>query len=599
MLYLSAMLGSQIETTGGNRIGRLKDIVVSRGAKFPPVKGIIVKQGCLKKSIESFIPWSAVQKWYPGKLIVSFPVESETTSEDDLFLVRDILDKQIVDMDGYKIVRVSDIRLAEAGNELRVTGADIGLSAVLRRLGFKKTTEKFRNEQRLSRGDRIVPWNLVSTIEPMPHDVKIEVPYSDFLKMHPSDIADIIEQLDVEKRAKVMSIIEDPKAAEVLKHILPDVRTSVAEAMGEERFSDLLEIMPPDEAADTLSTLPRDKAQKLLSLMGIDEAFVVRELLGYDPETAGGKMTTEFISIPKSMNADEAINYLREIGHKAETIYYVYVVDSEGHLSGVVSLRDLLRVPPDTSIEDTMERDVKTVQVDDDQESVAHILSSYNLLAVPVVDEDHVLKGIVTVDDVIDVIRDETAEDFSQLSGVPLKSEGSTYGFFKTERWISVVSTFLAGIIATCLFGIFKGEITNNIAVICFLPLLLRTSHDVSIWSVMATINEMGGGGEGRSISGKLLLREYAFTFITAAIVAFVGFFLGKILTDSHVQLLAGSIGVFAGVVLGGIFSTLIPVATESHRLTSLSSGKIAEILVMIIALLSFLLFSTIIASLF
>ena len=408
MPYLSTMLHSRIETADGDFVGRLEDVVVVPGAKFPVVRGMMVTRGHGRGRRRVFIPWSRVDQWRGETIVVADIRDAESIPGDnDVFLTRDLLDKQIVDMDGYKIVRVSDIRIARSGGELRVMGADVGLLAILRRLGLVSVAEMLRSDRGNIRRDRIIPWNLVSPVGPMPYDLRLKVPYRKFLEIHPSDIADIVEQLDIDRRAKVMALIDDPKAAEVLTHILPDVRSSVAEAMGDQRLSDLLEIMPPDEAADILGSLPRDKARVLLSLMGIDEASVVSELLGYPPDSAGGRMTTEFVAIPSVMTASETIDYLREAGLEAETIYYAYVVDSDGHLSGVLSLRDLLRAQPDEPSSGIMKRDVKTVQLDDDQELVAEILGRYNLLAIPVLDGDHVLKGIVTVDDVIDVIREE------------------------------------------------------------------------------------------------------------------------------------------------------------------------------------------------
>lgn len=285
----------------------------------------------------------------------------------------------------------------------------------------------------------------------------MRVPYREFLEIHPSDIADIIEQLDVDQRAKVLALVDAPKAAAVLPQILPTIRSSVARDMDAERLSDLLEIMPPDEAADILGSFSREKAQVLLSLMGIEEASLVAELLGYDPTTAGGRMTTEYMAVPDYMTAAQTIDLLREKGAEAETIYYIYVVDSEGHLSGVLSLRDILRAPMDEVVGRIMLRDVITTDVDDDQERVADKLSRYNLLALPVLDHDHVLKGIVTVDDAIDVIREESTEDFSQLSGVAFENEGTPIrDAFDLRRWAGILLTFMGGIVATALFGVFK-----------------------------------------------------------------------------------------------------------------------------------------------
>jgi Mg2+ transporter MgtE len=584
------MLGSRIMSDDGDKLGRLEDVVAVSGPKFPVVTGVMVgqRQGTSRRHF--YVPWSMVEESQPRKLVVRWRGETgDEPSKGDIFLSRDLLDKQIVDMDGYKIVRVSDIRIAESGGELRVMGADVGMQAILRRLGLRFLARAME----LGGGiitDRVVPWNLVSPVGPMPYDVRLKVPYRKFMEIHPSDVADIIEQLDVEQRAKVLALIEDPKAAEVLARMIPGVRSSVAQAMEDERLSDLLEIMPPDEAADVLGALPRDKAQVLLSLMGLEEARIIRELLGYDPDTAGGRMTTEFVAVRDSLTAEETIEHLRRIGEEAETIYYVYVVDSDGHLSGVLSLRDLLRAKPPETVGHLMMRDVVTAEVDDDQERAAEKLSRYNLLALPVVDEDNTLKGIVTVDDAIDVMIEETSEDFSQLSGVPLAEEGRARRVRDMRRWAGTLLTFLGGILATALFGIFKSVFVAAIAVVYFVPLALRASHDVSVWSVAASVRELKEREEGNGSSAGVVAREYLYTLAAAAVISLLGFSAGLIWTRNVNQALAGGVGLFVGVAIAGMLGLLVPeVMKRARPEPSVAPGRLAGVIVMAMSMVAFL----------
>lgn len=593
MPYLSTMLRMRIEDEDGGIMGRLEDVVAIPGAKFPVVRGIMVQKGHGRGQRRLFIPWRDVMEWRSDRLIVRHDGEEEP-GRGDIFLARDLLDKQIVDMQGYKIVRVSDIRIARSAGELRVMGADVGLLAVLRRLGLSRFSEALKSERSSIRKDRIVPWNLLSPVDPMPYDVRLMVPYREFLEIHPSDIADIIEQLDIDQRAKIFTLVDDPKAAEVLRHILPAVRTSVAEAMGEQRLSGLLEIMPPDEAADILGSLPREKAMALLSLMGIEEASVIMELLGYEPDTAGGQMTTEFITIPDSMRASDIIEYLREKGPDAETIYYIYVVDRDGHLSGVLSLRDLLRASPDERAANLMTRDVITVETDDDQEMVADRLNHYNLLALPVVDEDHVLKGIVTVDDAIDVILEETSEDYSQLSGVPFEEEGAPIkNALNPKRWAATMLTFLGGILGTVLFGLFRAEFAVAIALVYFVPLALRAAHDVSVWSLTAAVRDLRGGAVTPGEFRRVLSREYGYAIVAAVIIGVLGFSVGLIWTGIGATALAGGLGLFAGVALAGMLGFIVPVLTRRARLDpAVGPGRLLGVAVMAVSIISFLLVS-------
>ena len=594
MPYLSALLGKRIEDEDGNSLGRLEDIVALPGAKFPVVRGVVVQSGHGRKRRRFFVPWERVSDWKASRLVVLKPIEDMRYGTEDIFLARDLLDKQIVDLDGYKIVRVNDIRLASAGSEMRVLGADVGLVAIFRRLGLAPSGYPRRAERKVIRGDRIVPWNLVSPVSPMPYEVRLRVPYREYLEIHPSDIADIIEQLDVEQRAKVLALIEDPKAAEVLTHILPQVRSSVAEAMGNERLSDLLEIMPPDEAADILGSLPREKAQVLLSLMGIEEASIVTELLGYDPDTAGGRMTTEFVAIRNSMTTAETIDYLRKKGAEAETIYYVFVVDGDGHLSGVLSLRDLLRARPYEIVGNIMKRDIITADLEDDQELVAERLSRYKLLAMPVLDIDHVLKGIVTVDDMIDVIREETVEDFSQLSGVPFEEQGTPIrDTLDARRWGGTLLTFFGGILATALFSIFKNVFTTTLAIVYLVPLALRGAHDVSLWSVAVSVRDLRLVTLRREKTGKIFAREYLVTLAAALLISIFGFIAGVIWTNSRGASLAGGIGLFVGILVAGVFGFIIPLGVRRFASEPAPElGRLAGIMVMAVSIVSFLVIS-------
>jgi magnesium transporter len=595
---LSAMMGRRIEDGDGGLVGRLADVVVSSDAKFPPVKGFICRMPH-HSSERTFIPMSAVTEVKPDRIIVTPRSSQVEADEGDVFLYRDLLDKQIVDMDGYKIVRVSDIRIARSGPELRVIGADVGLLAILRRLGLAPVSERLKRGRSSIFRDRIVPWNLVSPVGPMPYDVRLRVPYRQFLEAHPSDLADIIEQLPEDQRYKVLTLVEDPKAAEVLTQMIPGIRSEVAEGMEDERLSDLLEIMPPDEAADILGALPREKAQALLSLMGIQEASVVSELLGYEPTTAGGRMTTEFVAVSVAMTADQTIEYLRRAGPEAETIYYIYVLDRDGHLSGVLSLRDLLRASAGELVGNLMMRDVITAETLDDQETVADKLTRYNLLAVPVVDDDHVLKGIVTVDDAIDVIREETGEDFSQISGVPFEEEGTPIrDALDPRRWGATMLTFFGGIVAMALFSAFRKEFLVAIAIVYFVPLALRATHDVSVWSLAAAVSDIRERDVPARTLWRLLAREYLYTLVVACLISALGFAIALLWMKVGLTALAGALALFVAIAVAGMLGLAVPVVFRRARPgPAVGPSRLVSVIVMAISVVAFLAVSGLLVS--
>jgi Mg2+ transporter MgtE len=221
--------------------------------------------------------------------------------------------------------------------------------------------------------------------------------------MHPADIAEIVHELSPDDRSAVFAALDDEKAADTLEEIQePGMQASILERLDVERASDILEAMKPDEAADLLADMPKERAQLLLQKMEEDEAEDVEELLAYREDTAGGLMTTGYVAVLHTLTAAQAIDRLRELEPDAESVYYVYVIDEEEHLLGVLSLRDLIVAKPDTRIRDFMIEKVMSVPVDASIRDVGEVIAKYNLLAVPVVDQHNRIQGIVTVDDVMD-----------------------------------------------------------------------------------------------------------------------------------------------------------------------------------------------------
>jgi len=198
MPYLSELIGSVVVDQEGKKIGRADDIIASRAKKFPVIVGLVLKKRKFIKSQRTNFPWKYVRSFERGKIVVELREGQYFPCESDILLRRDILDRQIVDMDGYRIVRVSDVSIARVGNDLKVVGACVGFPSILRRLGFMRLAERIRSNQKGFQREGIIPWHLISTVEPIPGDVKLEISYAQFRRTHPSDIADIIEQLDPE-----------------------------------------------------------------------------------------------------------------------------------------------------------------------------------------------------------------------------------------------------------------------------------------------------------------------------------------------------------------------------------------------------------------
>ncbi len=399
MFFLSKLLGQQVKDSRSRPVGTLDDIVVSLQRKYPSATKLVVKNGRRKM----LLPWDLVRSFEESQTMLRLPTEDlkeVQPVDNEIFLAGDILDKQIVDTEGHKLIRVNDLQLARANGSLRVVGVDIGSGAIMRRLGLSRLAE------RLSR--RVQPtlldWKTVEPVGGEAAGVKLKVSHDKLALLHPADIADIANELSPEERMAVVESLDAEVAADMVEEMDPNFQAALLNDLDERKAAALLSNMDPDDAADLLADLPEEKAATLLTLMRKKEARDVRELLAYDEETAGGIMTTEYVAIPPGMTAGEAIDKLRELEPGAETINYVYVIDDDGHLVGVFSLRDLILARRDQKVEEFMERHLISVRDDAGQVEVAQAIAKYNLLAVPVTDGENKMRGIITVDDAIDII---------------------------------------------------------------------------------------------------------------------------------------------------------------------------------------------------
>lgn len=408
MLYLSAIIGKPVSDAAGEAFDTIADLVIYHGReKFPRITGVLLNGD---RSRVAVIPWNAVAEFTAGGIRLRVERRSlapRPLQPDEILLREDVLDTQVVDTDDIKVVRVNDLELRQVGNEVRVIGADIGTRSLLRRLGLEPFVSRALERVGRSLPSRVIPWNLVAVLGGTMTPLKLSISREKLKDIHPADLADLLEDLDRDERVEVMTALPDEHAADVLEEAEPDVQATVIQELPSERASDILEEMKPDEAADVLGELPEERAEELISLMEADAAEEVRELMQYEPETAAGKMTTEFIALPVSMTVEQVIARLRETKPDAETIYYLYVVDEQDHLVGVLSIRSLLISPPETPISQLMRTDVVTVAADTSADDVAGALVKYDLLAVPVIEEDGRLVGIVTIDHLIDLLLDK------------------------------------------------------------------------------------------------------------------------------------------------------------------------------------------------
>ena len=402
-MYLSQLLKKPVIDRTGEKIGHITDILIEIGDMYPKVTGFEVSS-FFKRHLINHQTVDVINKRILSLKYLVDDVFKRDLRENEIYLQKDLLDKQIVDTYGCKVVRVNDLKLANFEGDIRLVAVDIGLKGFLRRLGIEDLVVKCASLFGKNISENVISWDYLEPLETELSRVKLTVPHEKVSRLHPADIADIMSQLNVQEQVAIIRSLNHETAADALGEVEPEMQAAIMETLEGEHASDILEEMAVDEAADLLGELSQEKAQELLALMDAEEAEEVQELLEYDEETAGGLMTTEFIALPSFVTTEETINQLRSLAPEAETIYYLYVVDKDEHLVGVVSLRDLIISPPKTILEDIMIKKVISVEDDMPQHQVADIIAKYNLLALPVVGEEKKLIGIVTVDDVIDLI---------------------------------------------------------------------------------------------------------------------------------------------------------------------------------------------------
>ena len=524
MFYLTRMLGKPVIDATGEAIGTIHDVAIATREVFPRVTSLAFVGPDKTPFMLSWRKFVASIDDDQVTLTVARPeLRFSYLQPDEVLLSRDLLNKQIVDTQGMKVVRVNDLKLSESKNQLRLLGAEVGVRGILR--GLSPALERVAAAAAKLVGrelsENLIAWNYMDLLDRDLSHVQLSVTHKRLHELHPADVADVLEQLSPAQRAAVFEHLDNTQAALTVAELEDEIQADVIDDLGSQRASDILEMMDPDDAADIIGDLPYDKAEALLRLMGVQEARTVRSLLGYREKTAGGIMTPEVTTVTEEMTVEQVIEHIRSEATESETIYYIYVVDDERRLDGVISLRDLVVAQPGTLVSDLAERDVFTVGPDDDQEDVAETMSKYDLLAVPVVDETNKLLGIVTVDDALDVLEEESAEDLALATG-STREQGPIAGlwwwFARRSAWLLVwAGAFVVLAALRAQLGPLIAEqgsapLGAGLVFMAFatglLPLLLKTVEEVSSRAVAELIE--GSDTDDRPSLGRRLLRESA-----------------------------------------------------------------------------------------
>ena len=406
MIHVTEVLDSSVYDAQGNYVGRVRELCLVPAEQPNRIARLVISRGRYQPLVARYDQVASVA---PGTVRLNageLQLGLYEPNEGWLTVRKDLLDQQIIDIHGRKVVRVNDVGLIEQPTdgrmELRVAQVDVGLVGAVRRLlkgvaapGWIRLLQK-----RLP--TRVIPWEFVDVIETDPlRRVKLKLEHSKLARLHPADIADIIEELTPAERGAVMRTLDDETAAEALGELKDELQVRILEELDKERVADIVQQMPPDEAADVLAELPAATAQEVLEDMSGPEARELAALLRFEENTAGGLMTPELFAASESSTVAAATATLRESEDGVDSLDTIYLLSEQNVLSGAVPLGRLLRAAPETPLGGLRTEQLVFVDTEAKEKQVIDLFDKYNLRSLPVVDAEQKLVGIITVDDVV------------------------------------------------------------------------------------------------------------------------------------------------------------------------------------------------------
>ena len=403
--FLSALLGTSVTTAEGTILGKTQDLVVDLDLAEPEVMRLVFRKRFSAE--KQAVPWRDVTEVGSKRISLrsdaTEPVAMKTGASE-ILLREFLLDKQIVDTDGAKVERVNDLQFLRSNGRLLLVQVDVGLRGLLRRLGFERSVVRFLEwffDYTLKH--RFISWSFAQPLAD-PDRLKLQISQRRLASLHPADLADIIEDMDVHERAAVAESMNEEVLAEALEEMDPRVQVSIVSGLDEDKAADIIEEMPPDEAADLIADLPEDKVESIFREMDEEYAQKVRQLLVHEEDEAGGLMSTRFLALPPDSTIVDALAHIKQNAHKIDVIYYIYVVDKESKLLGVSSLKELLSTEIFTPLESIMTTRLITARIDDEAEDLADLFGKYGFRAIPVVDEENRIQGVIRFKALLEIL---------------------------------------------------------------------------------------------------------------------------------------------------------------------------------------------------
>jgi flagellar motility protein MotE (MotC chaperone)/sporulation protein YlmC with PRC-barrel domain len=402
-IYFSRLLGSSLASEDEGPIGKLLDLVVDVGGQRPRVVAASVRTGEGDRLID-FSPFRIKRRG--GRFLLSAPEAKDAflPAENLLYIKRHLLDKQIVDVDGRKLVQVNDLVLDSTASGSYLVAVDVGLEGRLRRLGLSRPLARLARLFKKTLPSKLILWNEVEAVDFSSTQIKLSKAYSKLDGIHPSDLADILEELDHESRVALFNSLDEERAADVLEELQPEVQVKLLENLDEEKAADVLEKMPADEVADILDELKTEKAERLLAEMETEPSSEVRSLMAYPDDTVGSLMSKDYVFFNQSMKVADALAELRAVKPEAEMVYSLYVLDARGKYVATVSLRDIVVADPEARLGEIMNSVTDPLHDTDGAGDLAELMIKYKLHTAPVVDASGKMAGAIVIEDVLEYV---------------------------------------------------------------------------------------------------------------------------------------------------------------------------------------------------
>ncbi len=400
--FFSEFLNRRVYNPSNQRVGKIADLVAERTESYPMIVGMMAR----RRGRKIYLPWEKIARVEP-ELVLSenglMELKTSLPEKDFILLREEVMDKQIVDTFGAKVVRVNDLHFLRVDFRLRLVHVDVGFRGLMRRVGWEKLVDQaLRWFFSYVLPNQFISWKYVQ-LPSGSSPLQLSISQKKLSDLHPADLADIIEDLSGRDRSAIFHALDAETAAEALEEIDPKIQKSLIETIPVEKASDIVEEMSPSDAADLLADLPEERAEEILEGMEQEKAEDLRELLVHSEETAGGLMTTAYLALPPGVTVEMAVTRLKAEAPNLDIMDYIFIIDEQEILQGVVSIRDLLTAHSNQTLSEIKPPRVVSVKLDEDQNEVVEAFAKYGFRALPVVDEEGHLRGVISFRSVLGI----------------------------------------------------------------------------------------------------------------------------------------------------------------------------------------------------